>query len=96
MGEVIGGLPEVPCYNSGMDTINSSDFLQNPHDLLDRVAAGERLVVMRDGHAIAEIRPLASGQASPRPFGLCAGEFEVPDDFDAPLPSDILEDFEGV
>ena len=22
----------------------------------------------------------------PRPFGLCAGEFVVPDDFDAPLP----------
>ena len=21
-----------------------------------------------------------------RPFGLCAGEFRVPDDFDAPLP----------
>lgn len=30
-----------------------------------------------------------------RPFGLCAGEFTVPDDFDAPLPEEILSAFEG-
>ena len=31
-----------------------------------------------------------------RPYGLAKGEFSVPDDFDAPLPDDILDDFEGV
>ena len=30
-----------------------------------------------------------------RPFGLCAGEFMVPDDFDAPLPEYVIEEFEG-
>ena len=30
-----------------------------------------------------------------RPFGLCAGEFVVPEDFDAPLPEEILNAFEG-
>lgn len=30
-----------------------------------------------------------------RPFGLCAGEFIVPDDFDESLPEDILTAFEG-
>ena len=30
-----------------------------------------------------------------RPFGLCAGEFVVPEDFDAPLPEEILKAFEG-
>lgn len=29
-----------------------------------------------------------------RPFGLCAGAFRVPDDFDAPLPDEILDAFE--
>lgn len=29
------------------------------------------------------------------PFGLCAGEFVVPEDFDAPLPEEILNAFEG-
>jgi hypothetical protein len=33
--------------------------------------------------------------AAPRPFGLCAGVFEVPDDFDAPLPNEVLDAFEG-
>jgi len=30
-----------------------------------------------------------------RPFGLCAGEFVVPEDFDAPLQEEILNAFEG-
>lgn len=30
-----------------------------------------------------------------RPFGLCAGDFVVPDDFDSPLPDEILDAFEG-
>jgi hypothetical protein len=34
-------------------------------------------------------------RAAQRPFGLCAGEFVVPDDFDAPLPAEVLELFEG-
>ena len=32
---------------------------------------------------------------SPRPYGLCAGQFSVPEDFDEPLPDEILNDFEG-
>lgn len=42
----------------------------------------------------AELRPISSSKQL-RPFGLCAGEFTVPDDFDAPLPEDILSAFEG-
>ncbi len=30
-----------------------------------------------------------------RPFGLCAGEFSVPENFDDPLPESIIETFEG-
>jgi antitoxin (DNA-binding transcriptional repressor) of toxin-antitoxin stability system len=62
---------------------------------LRRVEAGEIVVVLRDGRPIAEIRPVARGPHEPRPFGLCAGEFVVPDDFDAPLPDDIVAAFEG-
>jgi len=32
---------------------------------------------------------------SPRPYGLCKGEFIVPPDFDDSLPEDILQDFEN-
>lgn len=30
-----------------------------------------------------------------RPFGLSKGKFIVPEDFDAPLPEDVLADFEN-
>ncbi len=31
---------------------------------------------------------------NPRPFGLSKGDFVVPDDFDAPLPEEVLASFE--
>ena len=33
--------------------------------------------------------------ASRRPYGLCAGEFTVPADFNDPLPVEILREFEN-
>ena len=30
-----------------------------------------------------------------RPFGLSKGEFVAPEDFDAPLPEEVLADFEN-
>ena len=41
-----------------------------------------------------ELRPITSGKQL-RPYGLCADEFTVPDDFDAPLPEALLSAFEG-
>jgi antitoxin (DNA-binding transcriptional repressor) of toxin-antitoxin stability system len=61
---------------------------------LKQVEAGETLVIFKSDKAIAELKPIASSKQL-RPFGLCAGEFTVPDDFDAPLPEDLLNAFEG-
>ena len=36
-----------------------------------------------------------SGLENLRPFGLSKGDFVVPDDFDAPLPEEVLADFEN-
>jgi hypothetical protein len=36
-----------------------------------------------------------SPHSRPRPFGLAKGQFTVPDDFNAPLPEDVLQTFEG-
>jgi len=67
---------------------------------LHRVETGETLVLIKSGKPVAEIKPIISSSInSPsmqlRPFGLCAGEFIVPDDFNAPLPENILAEFEG-
>lgn len=77
-----------------MTNVNLAQLTQDPTSLLDRVEAGESIVVMRDGRAVAELRPIAMLQSAPRPFGLAAGSFTVPDDFDAPLPEEILREFE--
>jgi antitoxin (DNA-binding transcriptional repressor) of toxin-antitoxin stability system len=67
---------------------------KRPADYLERVLGGETVVVFRDDRAVAEIRPLTPA-TGPRPLGLAAGEFVVPDDFDDPLPDDLLDAFEG-
>jgi antitoxin (DNA-binding transcriptional repressor) of toxin-antitoxin stability system len=57
------------------------------------VEAGATFLILEADKAIAELRPIITSKQL-RPFGLCAGEFTVPDDFDAPLPEDILSTFE--
>jgi hypothetical protein len=49
---------------------------------------------VRSDKPIAELRPIANSKQL-RPFGLWAGEFPVVDDFDDPLPDDLLSTFEG-
>ncbi len=35
------------------------------------------------------------GKKKRRPYGLAKGDFTVPDDFDDPLPKEIIASFEG-
>lgn len=42
---------------------------------------------------IQEVQKSPSGKM--RPSGLCEGDFVVPDNFDDPLPEEVLQDFEG-
>ncbi|MDZ7363634.1 MAG: type II toxin-antitoxin system prevent-host-death family antitoxin [candidate division KSB1 bacterium] len=67
---------------------------------LHRVEAGETLVIVKAGKPVAEMKPITlnsidSTSKKLRPFGLCAGEFTVPDDFNEPLPERIIAEFEG-
>ena len=78
-----------------MSTVSLQELQQNPDALLNRVEAGEHLVVVRGGRPVAELRPVRGSHPGLRPFGLCAGAFTVPDDFDTPLPEEILRSFEG-
>ena len=77
-----------------MTTPNHSPVVQVSVDEIEQdlltylqlVENGETVVVIKTGKPVAEIRPiqpLASDKL--RPFGLYAGEFTGPDDFDDPL-----------
>jgi antitoxin (DNA-binding transcriptional repressor) of toxin-antitoxin stability system len=61
---------------------------------LARLEQGEVIVLCRRNVPIAEIRGIPKQQRE-RPIGLAKGEFEVPDEFFAPLPAEIVESFEG-
>ena len=77
-----------------MAQVNIDEIQRDLPAYLERVQAGETLVIVRDGKPVAEIKPARKAATAMRPFGLCAGEFTVHDDFDAPLPEHLLKDFE--
>jgi len=78
-----------------MSTISIHDIERDLAGFLHRVEAGEAFLVLRDNHPVAEVKPVANHAGKTRPYGLAAGEFTVPADFDDPLPESILEEFEG-
>jgi antitoxin (DNA-binding transcriptional repressor) of toxin-antitoxin stability system len=73
-----------------MTTISVHEVQRDPLGFLRRVEDGETLVVVRDEQPVAEIKPIPPPIRQPRPYGLGAGEFTTPDDFDRALPDDIL------
>lgn len=73
--------------------VSVEEVKRDPDGVIHRVMEGETVVLTDHDRPIAEIRPIDRVRR-PRPFGLAAGTFVVPDDFDAPLPEDILRDFE--
>lgn len=60
--------------------------------LLRRVAAGEEIIITSGGRPAARLVPIHS--QSLREVGFDRGLVIVPDDFDAPLPDEVLRDFE--
>ena len=82
-------------YYMTMIKVNIAEAKARLSKYLKKVAQGEVVVLSRRNRPIAEIRRVKSQRRRPRPMGLCAGEFSVPDDFDRPLPEDVLDAFEG-
>ncbi len=77
-----------------MLSVTIDEIQLDPSKYLRQVEAGETIVIVKADKVIAELRPINTNKPL-RPFGLCAGEFTVPDDFDSPLPEDLLDAFEG-
>jgi prevent-host-death family protein len=64
----------------------------NIAQLLDRVIQGEEIIISQGGQPIAHISP-ANRDRSPRVPGQYAGRLTIPDNFNDPLPDDILDSF---
>ena len=79
-----------------MTTVTIRDMERDLAGYLRRVQSGETLLVVDADQPLAEIKPISTilPKRKPRPFGARKGDFVVPDNFDDPLPEEILQDFE--
>ena len=62
--------------------------------LLQRVAGGEEIIIARSGKPVARLVSITV-TTKERPLGMDQGLYRVPEDFNAPLPTDLLVAFEG-
>ena len=60
--------------------------------LLAEVEKGNEIILARDGKPVAKLIPFP-GARKPRVFGKGRGKTWMSDDFDAPLPDDLLKLF---
>jgi len=76
-----------------MDTVNIHEAKTQLSRLIERVCAGEEIIIARGGKPVARLAPLEPRR--PRRLGLLKGKIWVAKDFNAPLPDDLLDLFEG-
>lgn len=77
-----------------METVNIHQAKTNLSRLLSRVELGEEIIISNRGIPIAKLVPFQTSNRRAS-LGLDRGRFTVPEDFDAPLPEEILAEFEG-
>ena len=73
--------------------VNIHDAKTGLSKLIERVEAGEEIVIARAGTPVAKLVALKPGRTRRR-LGLLDGRFKIPDDFNRPLPESLLKTFE--
>lgn len=77
-----------------MQTFNLHDAKTHFSRLVDAAANGEEIIIARAGVPAARLVPLEH-KKKPIKFGVLKGKVRVSDDFDEPLPGDVIAGFEG-
>lgn len=75
-----------------MAVVNVHEAKTHLSKLLERVEAGEDIVIARNGSPIARLVPVLQ---EPRRPGRWKGKVKMGSDFDAPLPDSIMKVFRG-
>lgn len=77
-----------------MITVNIHEAKTHLSKLVDSVAQGNVVVIAKAGKPAAKLIPITRGKRNRKP-GLLKNKIKISQDFDAPLPNDILESFKG-
>ncbi len=76
------------------DTFSTYEAKTSLSRLLKRVLNGEEIFIANRGRPIAKLVPLIHSAEERKP-GSAKGSFVISDDFNDPLPQDILDSFYG-
>ncbi len=82
-------------------SVTPSASLELSSFLIDQIEHGEIVTLTKNGQAIAQILPVKSTETQKGKqlgsirIGTMKGVLNIPDDFDTPLPDDLLDAFEG-
>ncbi len=78
-----------------METVNIHQAETNLSQLLLRVEHGEEIIISDRGIPVAKLVPFRTSSNRRDSLGQDKGRFVVPEDFNAPLPDEMLAAFEG-
>jgi prevent-host-death family protein len=78
-----------------MPSVNIHEAKTHLSRLIEQAERGEVVVIARAGKPVAKLVPFSDADMEPRRPGSMRGLITIRDDFDDPLPDDILEAFEG-
>jgi antitoxin (DNA-binding transcriptional repressor) of toxin-antitoxin stability system len=78
-----------------MEVISMHQAKSTLSQLVKRAATGETILLGAYGKVEAKLVPATESAMPTKKIGVLAGKLVVPEDFDAPLPDDILQTFEG-
>lgn len=74
-------------------TVNIHEAKTHLSKLIERVRLGEEIVIAKAGEPVARLVP--EKPRKPREPGSAKGQIWIADNFDDPLPDDLLDLFEG-
>jgi antitoxin (DNA-binding transcriptional repressor) of toxin-antitoxin stability system len=77
-----------------MTTVSVEEIKQDFPIWLQKVEAGEKVVILKSNRPMAEIIPCKYDKIGLRPIGLCKEDCVVYDDFEAPLPEEMYAAYE--
>jgi prevent-host-death family protein len=78
-----------------VETVNIYKAKTQLSKLVDLASSGTDVIIARAGKPVARLTALDSKEKRTFTLGLLEGKGWIAADFDAPLPDDVLAEFEG-
>ncbi|MCZ6914268.1 MAG: type II toxin-antitoxin system Phd/YefM family antitoxin [Rickettsia endosymbiont of Ixodes persulcatus] len=75
-----------------MQAINIHEAKTHFSKLIDAAISGKEIIIAKAGKPVVKLIPISKNKV--RRFGILKGKIKIANDFDAPLPDDILSSFE--